>query len=147
MKKMTTILGLVLMSSTVFAGNCVSLDLNEGQERIKAIEGLSQERQSLHFDVLKSAKTTQILACAGMNETLSKEEADFAISELMASKKAKIRGLNEQIEFLTAGLADQNLSEVKRSVYLDSLKLVRQQLQDLQNRPDMAIAKIKQLSR
>lgn len=147
MKKMAAIIGLVLMSSTVFAGNCISIDLNEGQERIKAIEGLSQERQSLHFEILKNAKTTQLLSCAGMGESISKEDADFAIAELVASKKTTIRSLNNQVSFLTDGLADQNLSEVKRTVYSDSLKLVRQQLQDLQNKPDMAIAKIKQLSR
>ncbi len=144
---MTTILGLVLVSSTVFASNCVTLDLNEGRERIKAIDGLSQERQSSHFEILKNAKTTQILACAGMSEIISKEDADFAIAELVASKKATIKSLNEQASFLTAGLADQNLSDVKKTVYSDSLKLVRQQLQDIQNKPDMAIAKIKQLSR
>jgi hypothetical protein len=135
------------MSSTVFAGNCVSLDLKEGHERIKAIYGLSQERQTLHFKILKNAKTMQILACAGMDETISKEDADFAIAELVASKNATVQSLNEQVAFLTAGLSDHNLSEVKRTVYSDSLKLVRQQLQDLQNKPDMTIAIIKRQAR
>ena len=147
MKKITTILGLVLMSSTVFAGNCVSLDLNEGRERIKAIDGLTQERQSSHFEILKNAKTTQILACAGMSENISTADADFAIAELVANKKMTVRLLSEQVAFLTAGLASQNLNDVKVAVYSDSLKLVRQQLQDLQNKPDLAIVKIKQLSR
>lgn len=147
MKKMTTILSVVLMSSTVFAANCNSLDLAEGQKRIQGIEGLSIERQASHLNILKNAKTTQILACASLGEDISQDDARFAIGELVKSRIATIQALESQIAYMKSQLSNSELSSSKRELFSQNLALSSNQLDTLKNTQDSAITKITKLTK
>ncbi len=147
MKKIIIGLSLAIGSSFAFAADCVSLDLKLESERIQSIQGLSQERIGLHLDILKNAKTTQILTCAGLGEDISKADATFVLDELKKNRLNTIKSLTEQVEQNKVILQDTNISSSKRYFYVQALQLNSEQLNILLTAADPLILRIQKLSK
>ncbi len=147
MKKVTAILGLMLISSTVLAGECVTKNLSQEKERLTTVQGISDAERSLLYKSAENTKELQILACAGFKESISESDSIFAINSINNERALKIAAIKKQEDRLKSLLQDNSINGLEREIYQQSLVFVPKRINQENELADTILKHIKRATR
>lgn len=130
MRKLVAVLSLVSISLTAFAKDkCVTNDLLTEKAKIDKLEGLNDVERQFLIQGAYSVKMTQILACVGLNQKMSKADSEYGISYLEDELKTRIHTLESRRTNIETILANPETSEIERDVYSRSYELIPQEIE------------------
>lgn len=142
---MKAIFAFVLMASSTaaFAEPCVSIDLKQEQQKLSANKDLNDTQKAILYKMAGETKASQILACAGLRQAISKQDAQFAIVFIEADLSSKIADLLADQNFLQNSLKDPKILPSSRNLYEKTLQLIPSMIEEENRSANEVIESIK----